>query len=402
MSTALNSTVVDASPAPPTVLVVDDEPENCEVLKLLLTAQGFRVVTAEDGAEALETVAAAPPDAILLDVRMPVLDGFETCQRLKAQPSTVFIPIILITALTSTKDRIQGAAAGADDFITKPFDGVELTTRLKSLLRLKSLHDQLELHNRDLERRVAERTLDLQQALAELQELDRLKSQFIANVSHELRTPLMHAKTCVQLLADEALGTLTSDQLKSMHVAQTAIGQLENIVADVLDFSDSQGRALTLTAVALPGICRTAVEELGPFAAKQRVTIRLDLPQEIPLVLANRPALTRMLRHLLDNAVKFSPPESTVFISAELLPPQVRLSIQDSGCGMAPPQVGHIFDAFYQVDGASTRRANGLGIGLAVVKKLAEAQGIQMGVESQLGEGSRFYFDLQVAPQTRA
>jgi len=401
MSTALNSTVVPANPGPPTVLVVDDEVENCEVLNLLLTAQGFRVVTAEDGAAALEAVAASPPDAILLDVMMPVLDGFETCRRLKTQPSTVFIPIILITALHSTKDRTRGAAAGADDFITKPFDGVELTTRLKSLLRLKSLHDQLEHQNRDLERRVAERTLDLQQALAELQELDRLKSQFISNVSHELRTPLMHAKTCVQLLADEALGTLTSDQLKSMQVAQTAIGELENIVADILDFSGSPGRALTLSAVALPGICRAAMEELAPFAARQHVAVRLALPPEMPLVLANRPALTRMLRHLLDNAVKFSPPESTVFISADVQPPQVRLSIQDFGSGIAPPQVGHIFDAFYQVDGAATRRANGLGIGLAVVKKLAEAQGIQIGVESQVDKGSRFYFDLQVAPQTR-
>ncbi len=401
MSTAPDSSVVDANQAPPTVLVVDDEPENCDYLRLLLTAQGLRVVTAEDGAAALEAVAASPPDAILLDVMMPVLDGFETCQRLKAQPSTVFIPIILITALHSTKDRIRGAAVGADDFITKPFDGVELTTRLKSLLRLKSLHDQLELQNRDLERRVAERTLDLQQALAELQELDRLKSQFISNVSHELRTPLMHAKTCVQLLADEALGALTSDQLKSMHVAQTAIGQLENIVADVLDFSDSRGRALTLTSVALPGICRAAMEELAPFAAKQRVAVRLVLPPEMPPVLANRPALTRMLRHLLDNAVKFSPPESTVFISAELRLPQVRLSIRDSGYGIAPPHVDHIFEAFYQVDGAATRRANGLGIGLTVVKKLAEAQGIQIGVASQLDQGSCFYFDLQVASQAR-
>jgi signal transduction histidine kinase len=200
------------------------------------------------------------------------------------------------------------------------------------------------------------------------------------------------------LLADETLGALTSEQLKSMQVAQTAVGQLENIVTEVLDFSDSLEPALALVAVDLAAICRAAIEDLAPYAAQQHVAVQLDSPPETPQVLANRPALARMLRHLLDNALKFSPSGSTVFISAELQPPIVRLSVQDSGCGIAPPQVSHIFEAFYQVDGAATRRANGLGIGLTVVKKLAEAQGIKIGVESQLGRGSRFYFDLQLAP----
>ena len=118
--------------------------------------------------------------------------------------------------------------------------------------------------------------------------------------------------------------------------------------------------------------------------------------------MANRPALTRIVRHLLDNAVKFSPPERPVVLAAEWRPPRVRLSVQDSGYGIAQPQVGHIFDPFYQVDGATTRRANGLGIGLSVVRRLAEMQDAQVGVESQPGQGSCFYVDLQAAPESES
>jgi signal transduction histidine kinase len=399
MSLAPVPTVVPPTPAGATVLVVDDELENTEMLSVLLAQKGFKVVAAADGEAALALVATAPPDVILLDVMMPGPTGFEICQALKSQPSTVFIPVILLTALHSTKDRIRGAAAGADDFISKPFDEVELTTRLTSLLRLKSLHDQLELQNRELERRVDERTAALQRALTELQTLDRLKSQFIANVSHELRTPLMHVKGCVQMLADETLGALTTDQLKSTHVAQTAITQLENIVADVVDFGDGHRRSLTLMPVDLSEICQAAMAEVAASAAQQRITINLTLPPGLPRVLANRLALIRMLRHLLDNAVKFSPPEGPVGLTAESIPPHVRLSVVDSGCGIARPQVEHIFDAFYQADGASTRRANGLGIGLTIVKRLAEAHGTQVQVVSQVGQGSRFFFDLKAIPR---
>jgi two-component system, sensor histidine kinase and response regulator len=399
MDLATVSPVVPPASTPPTVLVVDDEPDNCEMLTLLLTAKGFTVVTAADGAAALETVTASPPDVILLDVMMPILDGFQVCQQLKAQSSTLFIPVVLLTALHSTKDRIRGAAAGADDFISKPFDDVELTTRIKSLLRLKILHDQLELQNRGLERRVAERTAALQQALTELQALDRLKSQFIANVSHELRTPLMHVKGSVQLLADGALGALSPAQVQSVHVAQTAIAQLENIVADVVDFGDSPRRPLVLEAVDLTEICQAAIAEVTADAARQRIPVGLTLPPGLPLVLANRPALIRLLQHLLDNALKFSSPERPVSLSAESSASGVRISVQDSGCGIPDTQVDRIFDTFYQVDGATTRRANGLGIGLSVVKKLAEAHGAQVRVDSQIGQGSRFYFDLQAAPQ---
>ncbi len=388
-------------PIPPghvtTVLVVDDEMHHREILTWLLQAEGWQVQTAEDGEAALAAVAAAPPDVILLDVMMPGLDGLETCRRLKAAPQTVFIPVVLLTALRGTKDRIRGAAAGADEFISKPFDEVELTTRVRSLLRAKFLHDQIQLYNQELEHRVAERTAALEQAVRDLQELDRLKSEFIANVSHELRTPLAHVKGYVNLLIDNALGPLTPEQRHSVQVAQTGIQRLEHIVADVLDFTETTRPCPPLSPVSLVEVCHLLAEECAPDLTRRRISLTLAFPADLPLVLANRISLSRSLRHLLENAVKFSPPGGQVQISAERHGAQVSIMVADHGQGIAADQLDRIFEAFHQVDGSSTRGANGLGIGLTLVKKLIEAQGSHVKVESVPGEGSRFYFDLAVA-----
>ena len=305
------------SEPPAAVLIVDDEPRNLEVLTHILGTQGLQILTAEDGEEALEKARATLPDVILLDVVMPQMDGFEVCRQLKADPAALYIPVALITALRGVRERTRGAEAGADEFISKPFDSIELLTRVKSLTRIKRLYDQLRAANHALEQRVAERTAELQRALRELKELDRLKSEFIANVSHELRTPLLHVKGAVTLLADGALGTLTSEQTRGLRVAEEAAEQLEQVVEDVIDFNEVHGRALDLEPVPLAEACQSALQALLPRIQRRRVNVRLAVPAELPPVRADAPALTRVLRHLLDNAVKFSPPDGLVQILAE-------------------------------------------------------------------------------------
>ncbi len=385
--------------APAIVLVVDDEPRNIEVVTHFLEMDGHRVISAEDGEEALTVVAATRPDVILLDVMMPRLDGFEVCRQLKADPATVFIPVVILTALKGTQDRITGAAAGADDFLAKPFDHVELMTRVKSLIRVKRLNDQIQDYNRELERRVAERTAELQHALTQLQELDRLKSEFIANVSHELRTPLLHVKGYLGLIADGALGHLTADQNKGIGVAKDAVLQLERIVQDIVDFREIDERRLNFEAVPVAEVCQEALDDLTPVAARKEVALTLNLPPHLPPVLADRVTLRRVLRHLLDNAIKFSPPGSPVEVLAEKRAQAVRLAVRDYGPGIAPGQLEEIFNVFYQVDGSTTRKVGGLGLGLATVRVLLEAHWSEVRVASTPGQGSTFYFDLQTPSQ---
>jgi len=388
-----------ADEAPTTVLAVDDEPRNLEVLAGILGAQGFQVITAEDGEEALNLVRERGPDVILLDVVMPHVDGFEVCRRLKADPATVFIPVVIITALRGSRERIKGAESGADEFVSKPFDSVELVTRVKSLARVKRLHDQLAAYNQELERRVVERTAELQRALAELKELDRLKSEFIANVSHELRTPLLHVKGTVTLLTDGALGELTPEQLRGLKVTEVAVGQLERVVEDIVDFGDVHGREMDMEAVRVGEACQSALQAVTPQAAKHGLTLRMSVPPELPPVRADMAALTRVLRHLLDNAVKFSAPNGLVQVLAERRGHLVRIAVKDQGPGITEEERARIFQPFYQSDGSSTRKAGGMGLGLALVNELLSQHDTQVQLETELGAGSTFYFDLPIFVQ---
>ncbi len=391
-----------APPAPAredqaTVLVVDDEPRNVEMLSDFLTLHGLRVVTAEDGEQALEVTYREMPDVILLDVVMPRLQGFDVCRRLKSDPATVFIPVVIVTGLRGQKERIRGAEAGADEFISKPYDQTELITRLRSLLRVKRLHDQLQLYTHDLEALVAERTEQLQSALDELKELDQLKSEFIANVSHELRTPLLHVKSSVHLLEDGALGELNEAQRQGVHMASAAIDKLEVIVEDIMDFSQVQAGAAELEPVSLADVCQNVLTLMGTRAQRRRITLECHLAADLPSVRADRAALARVLRHLIDNAIKFSPEGSQVRLSAQAGDGLVRVGVRDQGAGIPPHERDRIFQSFYQSDGSSTRKAGGIGLGLALVKKLLEAHGTNINLHSEPGRGTEFWFALEAA-----
>ena len=160
------------------ILIVDDDPVNIEVMEGLLAREQYQTTSAQDGEEALKRLAEGKPDLVLLDVMMPDLDGFEVCRRIKSAPETLFLPVVLVTALTDTEDRVKGIRAGADDFLSKPVDKQELTTRVKSLLRIKFLHDALEASNRRLNEVLVQRTQQLEKATAELQRLMEEKAHY--------------------------------------------------------------------------------------------------------------------------------------------------------------------------------------------------------------------------------
>jgi signal transduction histidine kinase len=383
---------------PAKVLVVDDEPYNREIITNFLQMEGFDVATAEDGEQALELAVEEAPDVILLDVMMPGPNGFEVCRQLKGNPATVFIPIVILTALRgNTEERIKGAAAGADEFLSKPFDHMELVTRVKSLLRVKRLYDKLHLSNQELEMRVTERTLDLQRALAELRELDQLKSEFIANVSHELRTPLLHVKGYVDLLANGVLGAVNNEQAHGLKIAQGAIEQLERMVKDIVDFSDVYDQQLALEPVSLHDVFEAVLSSLEMPAKRKSIQLVTSIAPEVPLVLADVDALTRVLRHLLDNAVKFGPTGDEVSLTAAPQAGLIRVAVSDHGPGIAPDKQEKIFKLFYQEDGSTTRKVGGLGLGLSLARKLLESHSVKLLVESTVGVGSTFYFDLSPA-----
>jgi len=361
-----------------------------------LAMEGFQLFMAVDGEDAMQKLQEVQPDLVLLDILMPRLNGYEVCRRIKDNPETVFVPVIMITALRGTDEKIKSAEVGADDFLTKPFNYIELVTRVKSLLRVKQLSDQLKDYNRQLEKKVQERTLQLRRALEELREIDRLKSEFIANVSHELRTPLLHVKGYVSLMADGTLGPLTSDQQDGLRTAEGSIQILEKLVEDIVDFSGTDVNQLEIGPVIFSDVLRVTQALLQRSIQRSSAKLVWELPDDLPAVRADRRALVRVMQHLLDNALKFSPQGGTVTVIARRQGDKVQVVVKDEGVGIQQNLHERIFDTFYQVDGSPTRRFGGTGIGLAVVKRILDAHGSSVKLISAPGKGSTFWFELPI------
>jgi signal transduction histidine kinase len=412
----------DKKPTPARVLVVDDLAEIRDLLQVYLEDEGYDVLTAKDGQEALTAVAAHPPDLILLDVMMPGIDGYEVCRRLKSDDKTAFIPIVMLTALQELEHRLQGIEMGADEYLTKPFRRMELLTRVRSLLRVKALHDQVAAYNRLLEQKVAERTTALERALNDLREMDRLKSEFLSNISHELRTPLTPVMGYLPALLREEFGALSPGQRRVLGHVSESVDRLHRLIDDLLTFMhwESGEAALRVQPVAVAAMVELAATKVSAMAQEKAVQVMRAVPADLPQVQVDVTAIGRALGHLLDNAVKFTPKGGQVTITARLVelsksqvvdssqpvdqsttrpihPKKcVEIAVRDTGVGISPEAIPKIFDRFYQVDSSTTRQHGGTGLGLAIVKYILDAHGAQITVESLPGTGTTFSVHLPV------
>ncbi len=235
---------------------------------------------------------------------------------------------------------------------------------------------------------------ELEQALRDLEEADELKSQLIQNVSHELRTPLTFIKGYTELLLEGQLGEFSQEQGKGLQQIAERTAQLCRLVDDVMTLQIIDESALDLYPLDLRVPINTAVEHIQPAAEKMGVQVRVDAPNTLPLLQADGLRIHQVLVHLLDNAVKFSPEGGQVVLRASVEKEEVRIEIEDSGIGIPAEALPYVFKRFYQADGSTTRRYGGTGLGLAIVDEIIKAHGGRVGVESQEGQGSKFFFAL--------
>lgn len=250
--------------------------------------------------------------------------------------------------------------------------------------------------NRTLERRVAERTAELGAALVKLSELNQLKANFVANISHELRTPLAQIKGYVSLLSDGALGPLTAEQEEALAITMRATDRLQQLVDDLIRYAATAKGQLTLNlqAVSLNALVERVLEKSYTKAQRQNLTLTTEVPPNLPPVLADEEKIFWTLSQLVDNAIKFTAAGGRVTIAVTPDEQRLLISVRDTGIGIPAGRLHEIFEPFQQLDSSSTRRYGGTGLGLTLVRRIVEAHGSQVVVESEEGRGSTFTFAL--------
>ena len=261
------------------------------------------------------------------------------------------------------------------------------------------LRSALQAANRTLERRVEERTEELQKALERLSELSQLKANFISNISHELRTPLTHIKGYIELLVSESLGPVSEEQRHALQVSQQSTNRLETLIEDLIMVSLASRDELSIKQedVDIRRLANLAVKSAADKALARGVSIHAVVDDNLPSVQADSQKIAWVLNQLVDNGIKFTPLGGSVAVSVKREGENlIIVSVTDTGIGIPPNRVNDIFEPFHQLDGSTTRRYGGTGLGLSLVRDIIEAHGSMLEVQSTEGRGSTFKFPLLV------
>ena len=259
------------------------------------------------------------------------------------------------------------------------------------------LRSALQAANRTLERRVEERTAELQNALARVSELSQLKSNFVSNISHELRTPLTHIKGYLELLISESLGAVSEEQRHALQVSQKSADSLEGLIEDLIMVSlASRGEmSIAQESVDIRRLVNLVVKSAAEKAQKRGVTLHAMADENTPLVQADSQKIAWVLNQLIDNGIKFTPSGGRVVVNIKREGENlVVVSVTDTGIGIPAERLNDIFEPFHQLDGSSTRRYGGTGLGLSLVREIIEAHDSMIEVQSLDGRGSSFKFPL--------
>jgi len=265
--------------------------------------------------------------------------------------------------------------------------------------QILQLRQALEETNQQLEIKISARTEDLQQALQRLSELNQEKVNFVSNISHELRTPLTHLKGYIDLLVNKDLGDLEERQTQALGVMQRATDKLEHLINDLILFSTSEREVMYLhiQPFDIKALCLKVVNSLKASATAEGLSLEFINSSNLPYAAADQQKIEWTIYHLLENAIKFTPPGGKVVLRVEQNENLIHVNVIDTGIGIRESQLDEIFEPFHQLDGSSSRKYAGVGLGLSLVKKVIEAHGSVLHVQSVVGEGSSFEFLLNTS-----
>ncbi len=388
------------------ILIVEDDPKNVELLKAQLDDEGYIIESAMDGEEALSQVSRQKPDLILLDIMLPRKSGFEVCKEIKSAAETSSIPVIMVTALTDMESRVKGIAVGADDFLSRPIDRAELISRIKSMLRIKRLHEELARESQTA-RKTSEQ-LELQQRVlksmsTQLMQASHLKYEFIGNMSHALRTPLNVIIGFSEMLQDELVGSLNERQSKYVGNVLESARELQRLISNIVDvFKIETGKVpLETTEFSLEEVIESAVSAFENTRRDKKIRASVQVEPAVARIHADPQKLATILENLLSNAFKFTPPGGSVEVTAEQDNDWVRICVADTGIGLSEEDCQKIFSEFYRVADPAASAHTGSGLGLALTRKLVHMNGGEIWAESEKGAGAKMTFTFPARQMKR-
>ncbi len=370
------------SGAPARVLIVDDVPENLEVIGGMLGGRGIELSFATSGAQALQSVAMACPDLILLDVAMPGMDGYETARRLKEQEAPRAVPVIFITARTRTEDVLEGFHVGAVDYVTKPFNAAELVARVLAHLELKRSRDTIAAQNDSL------------------RDLNASKDRLLSIIAHDLRSPLHGIINLSELILDQGEGMERSVMQGHARFIFDTAQQMARTLSNLLDWARIQRGAFEWSPedMVLPFVAEESILLFQGVAAAKGVTIVNRIPPGERIV-ADPIIVLTILRNLLQNAVKYTRRGGVVSLCSERRGDgAVRVLVSDTGIGMSHQRITALREPGSRSSQPGTEGERGTGLGLLVCREFLARIGSELEVSSIEGRGSTFSFWIPQAP----
>ncbi|MGQ0539723.1 MAG: ATP-binding protein [Gemmatimonadaceae bacterium] len=374
----------------PLVLIADDVPGNVELLVDQLTMLGFRTITAFDAPGALKACFEHQPQVCIFDVAMPSGDlpvdpsvsGFEVCRRIKQDPRTARTPVIFVTALNDTMDRVAAIEAGAEDFLTKPHNSLLLGARVRSLVRLKAATDALE------------------DSYRKLRELEQLREDLMRMLVHDLKTPLTTILASLELLGDGDLGILSERQLEAVRETEEKAEELLALIDEILEIRrmESAQISLDLRPVDAQEMLAELLHDWSRRFELENAVVGVKVAQDTPTFRADRKLLKRVLGNLLENALTHGGTAVEITLAARRDPEGVRLTVTDNGPGIPDSERENIFQSFTTIQRPGSGAPRGTGLGLAFCRLAVGAHGGRIWVERQRAQGCAFHVVLPLDP----
>jgi signal transduction histidine kinase len=352
------------------ILMVDDNPVNLQVLTSMLKQSGWRPRPVTSGQLGLQAARKEPPDLVLLDVNMPEMNGYEVCEQLKADARLAQIPVIFVSALGETMDKVRGFAVGGVDYITKPFQLDEVKARVTT-------------HRREL-----------QASYDKLRESERMRDSLVHMIVHDLRSPLTAISAYLDLFGQAAKEKLGAETQEDVANALHATRNMIRMINGILDVSkmEAQMMKLDLRECDLVRVVGQSLDDLESLVGSRRLAFK---PPAAPArVLADQEIISRIVQNFLANALRFTPADGEIHVGLVAEAEHVRVFVADTGPGIPPDFRESIFDKFFQIGGSALPTNRSTGLGLAFCKMAVEAHGGRIGVDSELGKGSNFWFTL--------